>query len=107
MATPPEDRTYYFYVLYCKDQTLYAGYTIDLTARLKTHNEGKGAKYTRLAKRRPAHMIYAEQWSTQSQAMAAEYRFKQLSRPQKEAYLQDQGVECLVGQALVLCDCRD
>ena len=70
MATPPEDRTYYFYVLYCKDQTLYAGYTIDLTARLKTHNAGKGAKYTRLAKRRPAQMIYAEQWSTQSQAMA-------------------------------------
>ena len=78
---------HYFYVLLCKDNTFYGGYTIDLDRRLEEHNSGKGAKYTRLAKRRPAKMIHHEVFDTRSAAMKAEYAFKQLSRPQKERYL--------------------
>lgn len=37
----------YTYVLRCADDTLYCGWTNDLTARLAAHNSGKGAKYTR------------------------------------------------------------
>ena len=36
-----------FYVLECKDGSYYAGYTNDLEKRIRVHNEGKGAKYTR------------------------------------------------------------
>ena len=36
-----------FYVLECKDGSYYAGYTNDLEKRVRVHNEGKGAKYTR------------------------------------------------------------
>lgn len=80
---------HFFYVLRCKDTTYYAGYTTDLARRLEEHNSGKGAKYTRLAKRRPAQMIYHETFTTKSDAMKAEYAFKQLTRPQKEKYIQE------------------
>ena len=42
-----ENNTHYFYVLTCKDESLYGGYTNDLKRRIMLHNEGKGAKYTR------------------------------------------------------------
>ena len=35
------------YILKCNDNSLYTGWTNDITHRLKMHNEGKGAKYTR------------------------------------------------------------
>ncbi|HOH69526.1 MAG TPA: GIY-YIG nuclease family protein, partial [Sedimentibacter sp.] len=38
---------HYIYILECRDKTLYTGYTNDLDKRIKTHNEKKGAKYTR------------------------------------------------------------
>lgn len=81
----------YFYVLHCQDDTLYAGYTTDLSRRLNEHNSGKGAKYTSLKKRRPVKMIYHESFDTKSDAMKAEYAFKQLTRPQKERYIQKNG----------------
>lgn len=79
--------SFYFYVLYCKDNTLYAGYTTDLNRRVEEHNSGKGAKYTRVAKRRPAKLIYSESFSSKSDAMKAEYAFKQLNRKAKELYI--------------------
>lgn len=83
----------YFYVLWCKDNSFYAGYTTDLKRREQEHNAGTGAKYTRAKSRRPLRMIYAETFTTKSEAMRAEFRFKQLTRPQKETYLQQNGVE--------------
>lgn len=78
---------HYFYVLKCQDNTFYAGYTIDVERRLKEHNDGIGAKYTRLKKRRPLILIHTESFATKSEAMKQEYAFKQLSRTQKEQYL--------------------
>ena len=97
-----KDKQFYFYVLYCADQTLYGGFTKDLTARLATHNAGKGAKYTRVRKRQPLKMIYAEKWSTKSLAMSAEYHFKRLSRSAKEAFLLEQGVADVKSNGCVL-----
>lgn len=79
---------HYFYVLRCKDNSFYAGYTIEPTRRLVEHNEGRGAKYTRLSSRRPLEMIHLEQFDTRSLAMKAEAAFKRLTRKQKEQYLQ-------------------
>ncbi len=70
------------YVLECSDGTYYTGYTNRLEERIKTHNSGKGAKYTR--GRTPVTLIYTERFETKEAAMKAEYRFKQLSRVQKE-----------------------
>ena len=59
----------------------YAGYTNNLEKRVRVHNEGKGAKYTRA--RRPVNCIYYETFETKQEAMQAEYAFKQLTRKQK------------------------
>ena len=97
-----DNRAHYFYVLYCQDGTLYGGYTVDLANRLKAHNEGKGAKYTRVNIRRPVRMIYAERWESKSLAMSAEAKFKRLTRPAKEIYLKEHGQEDYSSQQLVL-----
>lgn len=94
-------RSYYFYVLFCQDGTLYGGYTVDLANRLATHNAGKGAKYTRVRKRLPVRMIYAERWESKSLAMSAEAKFKRLTRPQKEKYLKEHGQADVISQQLV------
>lgn len=81
------DKTnHYFYVLECADGSYYAGYTNDIKKRLHTHNEGKGAKYTR--GRTPVVLCYLEEYKTKTEAMRAEYRFKQLSRSAKERIVQ-------------------
>ena len=41
------DKTWYVYILECGDGTLYTGITDDVLRRLRTHETGKGAKYTR------------------------------------------------------------
>ena len=85
-------QTSYFYVLYCRDNTLYGGYTTNIKRRLKQHNDGLGAKYTRMKSKRPVKMLYAEKYSSKSEAMKAEYAFKQLTRKQKERYLVNEDV---------------
>ena len=75
-----------FYVLECKDGSYYAGYTNNLERRVRVHNEGKGAKYTRA--KRPVRCIYFESFETKSAAMQAEYQFKQLTRDAKESYIE-------------------
>lgn len=84
-----ENKKHYFYVLLCHDQTFYAGYTVEPERRLKEHNDGIGAKYTRLAKRRPIQMVHQETFDTRSAAMKAEAAFKKLTRKQKEKYLEE------------------
>ena len=79
-------------MLYCKDRSLYAGYTTDLKRREEEHNSGNGAKYTRPKSRRPLKMIYAESYQTRSEATKAEAAFKKLTRPNKESYLKENGV---------------
>ncbi|MBF4502306.1 GIY-YIG nuclease family protein [Savagea sp. SN6] len=76
-----------FYVLRCADRTYYTGYTNHLTKRVQAHNEGKGAKYTR--GRRPVQCIYSERFKTKTEAMRAEYAFKQKTRKQKEQYIKE------------------
>ncbi len=72
----------YTYILKCSDNTLYTGWTNNLEKRIKDHNDGNGAKYTK--SRRPVTLIYFEEFQTKEEAMKREYAIKQLSRPQKE-----------------------
>ena len=83
-----ENKYFYFYVLLCQDGSFYGGFTTDLQRRLDQHNSGKGAKYTRVHSRRPVQMIHFETFTSKSAAMKQEYAFKQLTRKQKELYLQ-------------------
>lgn len=92
------NKSSYFYVLLCKDESLYAGYTTNLKRREKEHNSGNGAKYTRPESRRPLKMIYAESYYTRSEATKAEAAFKKLTRTKKENYLKENGVSFPLSQ---------
>lgn len=79
------------YILKCKDDTLYTGYTNDFEHRLTKHTEGKGAKYTR--GRGPFEVVYIEKHETKQVAMKKEYEIKQLSHIQKIQLIQDKAKE--------------
>lgn len=72
----------YTYILECSDGTYYTGWTNDLEKRVKMHNAGKGAKYTK--PRRPVVLAYYETFQTKEEAMRREWEIKQLSRKEKE-----------------------
>lgn len=72
----------YTYILRCADNTLYTGWTTDLDHRLRTHNAGRGSKYTRA--RLPVELAYFECFETKEEAMSREWHIKRLSRSEKE-----------------------
>lgn len=76
---------YFVYILKCKDGTYYTGYTNDIEKRLRAHNEGKGAKYTRC--RVPVELLYSESYELKGSALKREYAIKKLTRKQKEALI--------------------
>lgn len=73
------------YILRCADGTYYTGWTNNLEKRLAAHNAGVASKYTR--SRRPVELVYHECFETKEEAMAREWRIKQLTRTQKEALI--------------------
>ena len=75
-------KRYYTYILRCSDGTYYTGYTDHLERRVKVHNKGKGAKYTR--GRLPVELMYYEEFETKAEAMKREWKLKQLDRGKKE-----------------------
>jgi len=72
---------FYVYILKCQDNSFYTGYTADLGRRLKEHNTGKGAKYTRA--RKPVQLLYWEDHISIQEAMRREREIKRLSREKK------------------------
>lgn len=75
------------YILKCNDNSLYTGWTNDITHRLKMHNEGKGAKYTR--GRGPVELVYLEEFETKQEAMSREAKIKRLTRKEKLLLIHD------------------
>ena len=71
----------YVYILRCADDTLYCGWTTDLTKRLVAHNSGRGAKYTR--SRRPVELVYVEEYEDRHDALSREWHIKRMSREEK------------------------
>jgi putative endonuclease len=69
------------YILLCIDGSFYTGYTKDLDARTKLHQNGKGAKYTRAHK--PKKLAYVELFDSRTKAMKREREIKKLSHQQK------------------------
>lgn len=79
---------WYVYILRCRDGSLYTGCTNDILHRLKVHQEGKGAKYTR--SRLPVELVYCEDATDKSQALRREAAIKGLSRREKLALIADE-----------------
>ena len=73
------------YLLECNDSTYYCGITNNLDRRLATHNNGRGARYTKT--RRPVKLIaYSDKMSRQD-AMKLERKVKKLPKQKKIDYL--------------------
>ena len=72
----------YAYLVRCSDNSLYAGWTNNIEKRLKSHNAGTGAKYTK--SRRPVTLAYLEEFDTKSEAMKWEAALKKMTHQQKE-----------------------
>ena len=66
---------YYVYMLISKSNKpiSYIGYTNNLKKRIKLHNSGKGAKFTRGRKWK---LIYKEKFNSKSRAISREYYIK-------------------------------
>ncbi|WP_163969229.1 GIY-YIG nuclease family protein [Oceanobacillus halotolerans] len=82
-----ETNTHIVYMLKCSDNSLYTGYTTDLERRVKMHEEGKGAKYTR--GRGPFQVVYVESFPTKEEALQKEYEIKQQPRKEKVRLIRD------------------
>lgn len=79
---------HYTYILRCSDGTLYTGYTNDLDKRVRDHNSGKGAKYTKT--RIPVSLVYYEVYENKTDAMSREWHIKHdLSKTDKELLIKN------------------
>ena len=76
----------YAYILECSDGTYYCGWTNDLEKRVKTHNAGKGGKYTHA--RIPVRLAYYEAFETKEEAQSREWHLKQLTHAQKKMLIE-------------------
>lgn len=76
---------YLVYILRCGDGTLYTGCTNDLDRRLRVHQAGRGAKYTR--SRLPVELVYREAVPDRSAALRREAAIKRMDRRAKLALI--------------------
>ncbi len=78
-------REWSVYILECGNRTFYTGIAKDVSARIKKHNIGKGAAYTRA--HLPVKLIWKQIRLTRSKALILEAKIKSLSRRQKEKFI--------------------
>lgn len=72
----------FVYMVRCKNNSLYTGWTTDLERRVKEHNKGTGSKYTRA--NGPVELVYFEEMQDRVEAAKREYAIKQLTKEEKE-----------------------
>lgn len=80
-------RSYFVYIVRCKDGSLYTGKANDLSSRIQAHSSGKGAKYTR--SRLPVELVYSEMSETNREAAQRECEIKKLTRAEKESLISE------------------
>ncbi|MHB8831267.1 MAG: GIY-YIG nuclease family protein [Patescibacteria group bacterium] len=74
-------KPWYVYIVRCRDGSLYTGIALDVQQRIKKHNSGDGAKYTR--SHRPVRLVRKEKYATESQARKREAEIKAWPRIKK------------------------
>ncbi len=78
---------YYCYMVLCSNGGYYTGWTTDPLRRLKQHNAGRGARYTRM--NAPSELVYVEEVADHSTALKREAEIKLLKHPKKVALVSD------------------
>ena len=94
---------YYTYMLRCKDNSIYTGYTNDINKRMNDHfsKSKNGAKYTKSHEALKLEIA----WKTKEKkdACKLEYWIKRLNKTQKEALIKEKKLSTFLDQKL---DCR-
>ena len=72
---------FFIYILECKNNKLYTGYTKDIIKRFHQHLSGKGAKFTKINP--PIQLLYFEIFDNRKDAMKREHKIKTYSRKRK------------------------
>lgn len=83
------------YIVECRDKTYYTGITSDLEKRVKAHNEGKGAKYTR--GRGPVKVVFEHHMTHKGAALSFEKAIKRMDRQGKKLLVKAWKKETLYG----------
>ena len=78
----------YVYIVECANGSLYTGWAVDVERRVKVHNTGRGARYTRL--HGPVKLVYAEEQPDRVAAMKRELEIKRWPRARKLKLISDQ-----------------
>jgi putative endonuclease len=82
-------KTWYLYMIRCKDNSLYTGITLDIQRRFEEHQDiagsGKGAKFLR--GKGPLALVYSTSVATHSAALKLEYKTKKMSKAKKEGMI--------------------
>jgi putative endonuclease len=73
--------SYYCYMVRCSDGSFYTGWTTDPLRRVKEHNAGRGARYTRM--HAPVELVYVEEVEDHHSALKRELEIKRLSHTRK------------------------
>jgi putative endonuclease len=73
------------YILRCSDGSYYVGSTVNLDHRLRQHQQGDGAEYTK--RRRPVELVYSCAFERMVEAFAAEKKVQGWSRAKREALI--------------------
>ncbi|MEZ4707469.1 MAG: GIY-YIG nuclease family protein [Caldilineaceae bacterium] len=76
----------YVYILECADGGYYTGSTWDLDRRLREHQNGEGANYTK--KRLPVKLVYYEEYARIDETFQREKQIQGWSRRKKEALIE-------------------
>jgi predicted GIY-YIG superfamily endonuclease len=76
---------FWAYLLRCSDGKSYAGHTYALEAWIGAHLAGKGSDFT--ARRQPVSFVWAQDFLSRLEALAAEHQIKGWPRAKKEALI--------------------
>lgn len=77
--------TGFVYILRCADGTYYVGSTRNIDHRLRQHQNGDGAEYTK--RRRPVELVFCRECSTVAEAFGFEKRIHGWSRAKRQALI--------------------
>lgn len=72
---------YFTYIIRCKDDSLYTGYTTDISRRMKEHENGINCKYTKVKGFKHLEVYFIS--NSKSDAMKLEYKIKKFTRNKK------------------------
>lgn len=88
---------FFVYIVACSDGTYYTGFTPCLKRRIKRHNDGKGAVYTRC--RRPVRLVWRRRYRRFKPAFLLEKTLKRLTRRQKEFLVRGRRLDRVLAEA--------